>query len=94
MKTILIASCFLICALSYAEEIKVEVTSFRFAGSRTLAAELCGKVTSDAFPIVAKVVVDPKTDKPGTYNAQADVTAWKLTTGAAPGPAVKAKIEN
>lgn len=52
-----------------AEEAKVEITSFIAAGTRTRAAELCGKVTgSDAPWLTVRVVVDPKTDKPGVYN--------------------------
>lgn len=52
-----------------AEEPKVEITSFIFAGQRTRAAELCGKVTGSNAPFLAvKVTVDPNTDKPGIYN--------------------------
>ena len=52
------------------EEPKVEITSFIAAGARTRAAELCGKVTglTDDW-VVVRVLVDPKTDKPGVYNA-------------------------
>lgn len=52
-----------------AEEPKVEITSFIAAGSRTRAAELCGKVTgSPSEWLAVRVVVDPKTDRPGIYN--------------------------
>lgn len=52
-----------------AEETKVEITSFIAAGSRTRAAELCGKVTGSTSEWLAvRVVVDPKTDRPGVYN--------------------------
>lgn len=50
-------------------EPKVEITSFTIAGSRTRAAELCGKVTGSMSEwMVVRVLVDPKTDKPGVYN--------------------------
>ena len=51
------------------EEPKVEITSFVSAGTRTRAAELCGKVTGIADEWLAvRVVVDPKMDRPGVYN--------------------------
>ena len=60
---------FLIGASAFAEEAKVEVTSFRFAGSRTNAAELCGKVTGQTkAPVYVKVLVDEKSKNPGIYN--------------------------
>lgn len=68
MKPFLLTVPFIFCGLSFAAEIKVEISSFRYAGSRTSAAEICGKVTSETFPVVVKVTVDPKTEKPGIYN--------------------------
>jgi hypothetical protein len=68
MKAFFIVTFFLFSEFAHAGEIKVDITSFRYAGSRTAAAELCGKVTSDVFPVVVKVTVDPKTEKPGIYN--------------------------
>jgi len=54
---------------AFSEEAKVEVTSFRFAGSRTSAAELCGKITGQvAAPAYVKVLVDEKSKSPGIYN--------------------------
>lgn len=51
---------------------KVEITSFVFTGSRTRAAEICGKVTGANAPIpIVRVTVDPKSDKPGAYNVLA-----------------------
>ena len=51
---------------------KVEITSFVFTGSRTRAAEICGKVTgADAPILVVRVTVDPKSDRPGAYNVLA-----------------------
>lgn len=51
---------------------KVEITSFVFAGSRTRAAEICGKVTGGNPAIsVVRVTVDPKSEKPGAYNVLA-----------------------
>ena len=57
--------------IAQADEIKVEVTSFRFAGSRNYTAEICGKVTSEEAqpPLLAKIQVDPKEKNPGTYYA-------------------------
>lgn len=51
---------------------KVEITSFIMAGSRTRAAEICGKAAgvNAPFPVV-RVIVDPKSDKPGVYNVLA-----------------------
>jgi hypothetical protein len=58
-----------VASVQAAEEPKVEITSFIAAGSRTRAAELCGKVTgSTAEWLAVRVVVDPKTDRPGVYN--------------------------
>lgn len=70
----LVAAGFLVFGVSAfaaaTEEQKVEITSFIMAGSRTRAAELCGKVTgSTADWLAVRVVVDPKTDKPGVYSA-------------------------
>lgn len=54
---------------AFAEEAKVEVTSFVYAGSRTRAAELCGKITGVQAPShFVKIVVDPKSKTPGIYN--------------------------
>lgn len=55
----------------WAAELGVKITSFVAAGSRTRAAELCGKVTGlgGANPTaVVRVVVDEKTSKPAVYN--------------------------
>lgn len=70
MKTTLAVLVALISTNVLAEEPKVEITSFIMAGSRTRAAELCGKVTgmTKSF-VVVKVTVDPNTDRPGIYNA-------------------------
>lgn len=55
-----------------AGELKVDITSFVAAGSRTRAAELCGKVTgidqSTPSFVAVRVVVDHKSNKPGVYN--------------------------
>lgn len=47
----------------------MDITSFRFAGSRTSAAELCGKVSGTTqTPVYVKVLVDEKAKAPGIYN--------------------------
>lgn len=67
--TVLSSAVFFMSLAATAEEPKVEITSFRFAGSRTLAAELCGNIVGvTAFPAFVRVTVDEKTDKPGIYN--------------------------
>ncbi len=69
MKTILILIGLIISFSAHAEEPKVEITSFVIAGYRTHAAELCGKVTGSMAPfVIAKITVDPNSDKPGIYN--------------------------
>lgn len=70
-KLIVVVGLLLGPTLAYAtEEPKVGITSFVFAGQRTRAAELCGRVTGSNVPFLAvKVTVDPNTDKPGIYNA-------------------------
>ncbi len=57
---------------AYAEEVKVELTSFRSAGVRTTAAELCGKVAGLTEASVVRVTIDEKTTRPGFYNAVVD----------------------
>jgi hypothetical protein len=47
----------------------VEITSFLSAGSRTNAAELCGKVTDSKYDwTVVRIVADPQSNRPGIYN--------------------------
>lgn len=54
---------------AFADELKVDISSFVYAGSRTRAAELCGKVTGPINSMLTvRVVVDDKTDRPGVYN--------------------------
>lgn len=54
---------------AHAEDEKVEITSFNYAGSRTRAAEVCGKVTNvKAYPVFVKIVVDEEGKSPGIYN--------------------------
>ncbi len=59
-----------VAAQSFAEvPPTVEIKSFLMAGTRTRAAEICGKVSGMTSSFVtAKVLVDPKSDRPGTYN--------------------------
>lgn len=69
MKTILIFLVTLASVNAFAEEPKVEITSFVLTGSRTRTAELCGKVTGSTREWLAvRVAVDPKTERPGIYN--------------------------
>lgn len=70
MKFILIGLIFFSSFFAHAEDAKIEITSFLYAGSQTRAAELCGKVTGMPIAsfVVAKIVVDDKSDKPGVYN--------------------------
>ena len=65
---------------AFAEEAKVEITSFVIAGSRTHAAELCGRVTGATSPVVVKVTVDPNAQKPGIYNALVGTEGTFCTT--------------
>jgi hypothetical protein len=44
------------------------LTSFRYAGGNTRAAELCGVVTGGREHEHVRVTVDPDTDGPGYYN--------------------------
>jgi hypothetical protein len=58
-------------ALASADEVAstIEISSFIMAGTRTRAAEICGKVSGATAPFVtAKITVDPKSSRPGTYN--------------------------
>lgn len=68
-------------SFAYAEEEKVEVTSFRYADSRTRVAELCGKLLGvTSFPAFVKIVVDEKSDNPGIYNSVVGPEAKFCTT--------------
>jgi len=50
----------------------VDITSFIMTGSNTRLAEICGKVTgSDAEFTVVRILVDPKSNAPGSYNTLA-----------------------
>jgi len=56
-------------SIALADEAKVDLTSFVAAGSRTRAAELCGKVTgAKTAPAYVRVVVEEKSNRPGVYN--------------------------
>jgi hypothetical protein len=55
-----------------AGEPAVAITSFVMAGSNTRIAEICGKVTGgEAEFTVVKILVDPKSSNPGSYNTLA-----------------------
>ena len=57
---------------TYADETKVEITSFVMAGSRTRAAEVCGKISGmKGSWLAVRITVDPKGDRPGVYNTLA-----------------------
>ncbi len=77
---IFVLSFILASGSAFAEEAKVEITSFSFAGSRTRAAELCGKVTGISSSVIVKVTVDEKTDRPGVYNVFVDKDGAFCTT--------------
>lgn len=51
----------------YAEEPKVETTSFRYVGRYTSAAELCGKVTGVEGATTVFITSDPKSKTPAPY---------------------------
>ena len=53
---------------AFAVDPEVKISSYLYAGSRTNAAEVCGKVTglTEEWAMV-QVTVDPKSKKPGTY---------------------------
>jgi len=52
----------------------VNITSFVMTDQTSRLAEICGKVTgSDADFTVVRIVVDPKSNTPGTYNTLAAV---------------------
>lgn len=71
MKITLIATlAFMASGAAYAAHTSptVELRSFRFAGQRTRAAEICGKVTGNTQPFtIVKVLVDPRSSQPGPY---------------------------
>ena len=53
----------------FADEPKVDITSYRLAGTNTSSAELCGKVTgATSVPTYVRVMVDEKSNSPGIYN--------------------------
>lgn len=90
-------------ASAFAEDAKVEITSFRYADTRGRIAELCGKVTGDATaPIFVKALIDEQSNGPATYNilvgpdkkfCSTVVTYWGTASasiwGASPAPMVK-----
>ena len=77
MKTLILASLLFGSMGALADDPKVDITSFRMAGVRTRAAELCGKLTGvKAFPASVKVIVDPSAKSPGIYN----VAVWEEST--------------
>lgn len=64
---ILLTSAILVSSLSgFAATVKI--TSFYYINNTRPHAELCGKVEDSSFPALVKVVVDPHTNRPGTYN--------------------------
>ena len=49
---------------------EVKITSFLYTGTRTRAAELCGKVTGKSEGLVViDITVDPGRNNPGSYSA-------------------------
>lgn len=61
-----------ICLPALASDPTVTITSFKYADSKGRAAELCGKIEgATSYPVVVKVVVDPKGKLPGNYSVTA-----------------------
>ena len=58
--------------LAWADAPTVEISSFHFAGTKTSAAEICGKVTGLSKQAVVKLIVDEKSKVPGIYNTLTD----------------------
>ena len=90
-------------ASAFAENAKVEITSFRYADARGRIAELCGKITGDATaPIFVKALIDEQSNGPAIYNilvgpekkfCSTVVTYWGTASaslwGASPAPMIK-----
>ncbi len=68
-RTVLVALGLCFSTSLFANDAKIDITSFRSAGLRTNAAEICGKVTGSTASgfTVAHVTVDEKSGKPGHY---------------------------
>jgi hypothetical protein len=67
MKKIILLT-FLLSSIS-ALAATVKITSYNYIGTGTRLAELCGLVeNAAAAPTYVKVMVDPNTSKPATYN--------------------------
>src|SRR3989338_5442250 len=87
---------------AFAEEIKAEITSFRYADTRGRIAELCGKVTGDATaPIFVKATIDEQSISPAFYNilvgpekkfCSTVVTYWGTVSAALWGQASSAPV--
>lgn len=77
MKVLLTASLFLASVSAFAASVKV--TSFNMIRTSTEPtsfisplAELCGVVEGGSVPTFVRVLVDPKTKQPASYNTVAD----------------------
>jgi len=61
MKIYIYAIVFISALCAHATEPQVTLISFKYAGSKTRAAEICGKVTDVShFPTFVKIIVDEK----------------------------------
>lgn len=56
---------------SFADEPKVEITSFDYVNNAGRVAEVCGKVTGVDAATLVRVVVDTNSSNPGVYNVMA-----------------------
>ena len=65
--------------LSYADDAKVEITSFTFVAPRL--AEICGKVSGTKAPMVGvRITVDPRSNQPGIYRVMTESDSSFCTT--------------
>lgn len=68
LRTCLFFGSFFCVTLVHANEVKI--TSFNFTGTRTRAAEICGKVEGQVNGLMLiDITADPSHNTPGTYTA-------------------------
>ncbi len=72
IKSFFVLSILLLSPAILANAPAVKLTSFISAGSRTTAAEACGKASGITSLTIIKLTVDGNSSRPGTYNVVVD----------------------
>jgi len=79
---------------AFADDLKVEVTSFDYVNNAGRVAEICGKVTGATAVTLVRVAVDVNTSSPGLYNVVAGKDGQFCTVAASYRGTVNVSVES